>query len=216
MSCNGCRVLRKGCSASCLLRHCLQWIENPQAQCNATLFVSKFFGRRNLMNLISVVPENMRPALFQSLLFDACGRMVNPVNGVIGLLFTGNWNVCQTAVEMVLAKGTLQPLVAEMLTPNLKEASKNFLANSLKHRSRYSALVDTTKHQPSNLKIPSLTQITVGRGGRRRKYPLNWHQMGTMKSFNSDEPELLTSFGSNNNGVEKLGGKNPKLLKLFV
>lgn len=49
-------------------------------------------------------------ALFQSLLFEACGRTVNPVNGAVGLLWTGNWHVCQTAVETVLRGGTLRPL----------------------------------------------------------------------------------------------------------
>ncbi|KAK6923974.1 Lateral organ boundaries, LOB [Dillenia turbinata] len=109
MSCNGCRVLRKGCSETCILRPCLQWIETPEAQGHATVFVAKFFGRAGLMSFISAVPENQRPALFQSLLFEACGRTVNPVNGAVGLLWTGSWHVCQAAVETVLRGGTLRP-----------------------------------------------------------------------------------------------------------
>lgn len=61
MSCNGCRVLRKGCSESCILRPCLQWIETPEAQGHATVFVAKFFGRAGLMSFISAVPESQRP-----------------------------------------------------------------------------------------------------------------------------------------------------------
>ncbi|KAK4260162.1 hypothetical protein QN277_003312 [Acacia crassicarpa] len=110
MSCNGCRVLRKGCSENCILRPCLQWIDNPQAQGHATVFVAKFFGRAGLMSFISNVPPNQRPALFQSLLFESCGRTVNPVNGAVGLLWTGNWHVCQAAVETVLRGGTLKPM----------------------------------------------------------------------------------------------------------
>ncbi|KDP32057.1 hypothetical protein JCGZ_12518 [Jatropha curcas] len=110
MSCNGCRVLRKGCSETCILRPCLQWIESPEAQGHATVFVAKFFGRAGLMSFISAVPESQRPALFQSLLFEACGRTVNPVNGAVGLLWTGNWHVCQAAVETVLRGGMLRPL----------------------------------------------------------------------------------------------------------
>lgn len=49
-------------------------------------------------------------ALFQSLLFEAAGRTVNPVNGAVGLLWTGNWPVCQAAVETVLRGGTLHPI----------------------------------------------------------------------------------------------------------
>ncbi|KAL6013131.1 LOB domain-containing protein 38 [Asimina triloba] len=109
MSCNGCRVLRKGCSDSCVLRPCLQWIDGPDAQGNATLFVAKFFGRAALLSFISAVPLPHRPALFQSLLFEACGRTVNPVNGAVGLLWSGNWHVCHTAVETVLRGGMLEP-----------------------------------------------------------------------------------------------------------
>lgn len=65
MSCNGCRVLRKGCSESCILRPCLQWIESAQAQANATVFVAKFFGRAGLMSFISAVPETQRPGTLQ-------------------------------------------------------------------------------------------------------------------------------------------------------
>ncbi|KAL2322819.1 hypothetical protein Fmac_027198 [Flemingia macrophylla] len=110
MSCNGCRVLRKGCSDTCVLRSCLQWIQSPQAQGHATVFVAKFFGRAGLISFVSNVPENQRPALFQSLLFEACGRTVNPINGAVGLLWTGNWHVCQAAVDTVLRGGTLAPM----------------------------------------------------------------------------------------------------------
>ncbi|KAG8384290.1 hypothetical protein BUALT_Bualt04G0103000 [Buddleja alternifolia] len=110
MSCNGCRVLRKGCSETCVLRPSLQWIESAEAQGHATVFVAKFFGRAGLMSFISAVPENQRPALFQSLLFEAAGRTVNPVNGAVGLMATGNWHVCQAAVETILRGGALKPI----------------------------------------------------------------------------------------------------------
>ncbi|ERM93909.1 LOB domain-containing protein 39 [Amborella trichopoda] len=102
MSCNGCRVLRKGCSESCMLRSCLQWIEGTEAQGHATVFVAKFFGRAGLMSFISAVVENQRPDLFRSLLYEACGRTVDPVNGAVGLLWSGNWHICEAAVQSVL------------------------------------------------------------------------------------------------------------------
>ncbi len=48
-------------------------------------------------------------ALFQSLLYEACGRTVNPVFGAVGLLASGNWQLCQVAVETVLKGGSLRP-----------------------------------------------------------------------------------------------------------
>ena len=61
MSCNGCRVLRKGCSEGCVLRPCLQWIDAADAQGHATVFVAKFFGRAGLMSFLTAVPETQRP-----------------------------------------------------------------------------------------------------------------------------------------------------------
>ncbi|TVU46466.1 hypothetical protein EJB05_06006 [Eragrostis curvula] len=110
MSCNGCRVLRKGCSEGCVLRPCLQWIDTAEAQGHATVFVAKFFGRAGLLSFITAVPDDQRPALFQSLLYEAAGRTINPVNGAVGLLGTGNWHLCQAAVETVLRGGAIGPL----------------------------------------------------------------------------------------------------------
>lgn len=45
----------------------------------------------------------MVSAIFKSLLYEACGRIVNPIYGAVGLLWSGNWAKCQGAVEAVLA-----------------------------------------------------------------------------------------------------------------
>ncbi|PSR84721.1 LOB domain-containing protein [Actinidia chinensis var. chinensis] len=103
VSCNGCRVLRKGCSENCTIRPCLEWIKTPQSQANATVFLAKFYGRAGLQNLIHAGPDQLRPAIFRSLLYEACGRIVNPIYGSAGLLWSGNWHLCHAAVEAVLA-----------------------------------------------------------------------------------------------------------------
>ncbi|XP_058221205.1 LOB domain-containing protein 39-like [Rhododendron vialii] len=190
MSCNGCRALRKGCSQSCILRPCLDWIESPQAQINATLFVSKFFGRSDLMCFIATVPEKNRPDLFQSLLFEACGRTVNPVNGVLGLLSTGNWHICQMAVKTVLSGGTLRPMGAGIPTPQTCElASDDFRAT----RKWYD--IDNTKQ--SDLEKNEMT-ISFNSDSEE--------SAGSMISFDGGDYEVKTS----------LGGEEPKLLNLFV
>ncbi|CAH8326725.1 unnamed protein product [Eruca vesicaria subsp. sativa] len=45
-----------------------------------------------------------------SLLYEACGRIVNPVNGAVRLLWMRNWSICQVAVETVLRGGSLRPI----------------------------------------------------------------------------------------------------------
>ncbi|KAJ7975734.1 LOB domain-containing protein [Quillaja saponaria] len=113
MSCNGCRVLRKGCSENCSIRPCLQWIKSPESQANATVFLAKFYGRAGLMNLINAGPEHLRPAIFRSLLYEACGRILNPIYGSVGLLWSGSWQLCQAAVEAVLKGAPITPITSE-------------------------------------------------------------------------------------------------------
>ncbi|KAH7686215.1 Lateral organ boundaries LOB domain-containing protein [Dioscorea alata] len=121
MSCNGCRVLRKGCSDNCSIRPCLQWIKSPESQANATVFLAKFYGRAGLMNLINAGPEHLRPAIFRSLLYEACGRIVNPIYGSVGLLWSGSWQLCQAAVEAVLKGAPIVQIPSEAAPmPQLK------------------------------------------------------------------------------------------------
>ncbi|KAL8137500.1 hypothetical protein V2J09_003501 [Rumex salicifolius] len=102
-SCNGCRVLRKGCTDDCAIRPSVEWILSPDSQANATLFLAKFYGRAGLLNLLAAAhPHALRPAIFKSLLYEACGRIVDPVNGSAGLMYSGQWHHCQAAVDAVL------------------------------------------------------------------------------------------------------------------
>ncbi|VAI11093.1 LOB domain-containing protein 42-like [Triticum dicoccoides] len=101
-SCNGCRALRKGCADDCTIRPCLAWIRGADAQANATVFLAKFYGRAGLLNLLAAGTDPaLRPALFRSLLYEACGRVANPVYGATGLFTTGQWEACQDAVQAV-------------------------------------------------------------------------------------------------------------------
>ncbi|KAJ9186821.1 hypothetical protein P3X46_002351 [Hevea brasiliensis] len=211
MSCNGCRVLRKGCGETCILRSCLHWISPPEAQGNATLFLAKFFGRSDLMSLISAVPESQRPALFQSLLFEACGRTVNPVNGAVGLLWSGNWHVCQAAVETVLSGGILRPIPGihcGVLAPNYDESSSvSFSAEACELRNTwtqskpYTNMARENQASVFNLSLtPKL--LASGRAGREKKGR-------DAVSFYTKESSETTTFKSS-------GGDRKKLLNLFV
>ncbi|KAK8529838.1 hypothetical protein V6N13_102733 [Hibiscus sabdariffa] len=207
MSCNGCRVLRKGCSENCMLRQSLQCIDNPQAQAHATVFVAKFFGRAGLMSFLSSVAAPQRPALFQSLLFEAVGRAVNPVSGAVGLLWTGNWNACLSAVQTVLRGGTLQPLpefsggvsgssdfedVAETVGGGVGGGS----------RSRVEGFDDVVKGKATDLDL--CLMVGNHRAAKRMR-----------ESTSSEESETTTLGSSSNDGGGGDGGEI-KLLRLFI
>ncbi|KAK8944641.1 LOB domain-containing protein 41 [Platanthera zijinensis] len=166
MSCNGCRVLRKGCGENCSIRPCLQWIKNPDSQANATVFLAKFYGRAGLMNLIHAGPDHLRAGilyyyspsiffssipfsfffrvlticslhplapLFLSLLYEACGRIVSPIYGSAGLLWSGRWQLCQAAVDSVLNGVPILPSPSEFAVSN---PASPFKASDIRHLTR--------------------------------------------------------------------------------
>ncbi|MQM19697.1 hypothetical protein Taro_052708 [Colocasia esculenta] len=145
VSCNGCRVLRKGCSADCSIRPCLQWIKSPQAQANATVFLAKFYGRAGLMNLIDAGSEHLRPDIFRSLLYEACGRMVNPVYGSTGLLWSGSWHQCQAAVEAVLRGAPIPQVPCETVESALAPPLLRASAYDIRHVTKEDATDDHQK-----------------------------------------------------------------------
>ncbi|XP_059647880.1 LOB domain-containing protein 37-like [Cornus florida] len=229
MSCNGCRVLRKGCTENCILRQCLQGIESSQAQANATVFVAKFFGRAGLMSFISAVPDSQRPALFQSLLFEACGRTVNPVSGAVGLLWTGNWHVCQAAVETVLGGGTLHPMPEFLVGASVTEYKDASEANDvelcrsqedLNSRSKAYDRKDfedvVVRSQPNDLNL-RLTQSFGARmtAGGRVNRRTEKRRRATL-SLNSEESETTTLESASAFHQSLLGGGETKLLRLFL
>ncbi|KAI3448168.1 hypothetical protein Pfo_004833 [Paulownia fortunei] len=213
MSCNGCRILRKGCNENCILRQSLQGIDSPQAQANATVFVAKFFGRAGLMSFLSSVPESQRPALFQSLLFEACGRTVNPVNGAVGLLWTGNWNVCQSAVETVLRGGALRALpefswLAQ--SPEFdegSEANNNDLYGSRDLNMRLKRKGFDIDHETSGLDLGLTAGGRVNRRSEKKR-----------PGSPSDESETTTlesGFVRHQDLQQNYHGHETKLLRLF-
>ncbi|XP_044509411.1 LOB domain-containing protein 38-like isoform X1 [Mangifera indica] len=202
MSCSGCRILRKGCSENCMLRHCLQWIDGPQAQANATVFVAKFFGRAGLMSFISAVPETQRPALFQSLLYEAVGRTVNTVSGAVGLLLTGNWHVCQTAVETVLCGGELHPL-PDVLTSEFDDVSESGVLHCTSlSREVISVPLKRNSSEPQGDLDLTLTTCLPSRAVKR-------------PAPSPSEESKTTTSGSGLENCSSEGGKR-KLLRLFL
>ncbi|XP_010939132.1 LOB domain-containing protein 38 [Elaeis guineensis] len=210
MSCNGCRILRKGCSEACILRPCLQWIESPEAQGHATVFVAKFFGRAGLMSFISAVPETQRPALFQSLLFEACGRTINPVNGAVGLLWSGNWHLCCAAVETVLRGGTLLPLsdLDDAAADHGSASAEGGLYArpraagwSIAAKQRKTAPANDMQAPPCDLELCLTPRSLAAAREERRLRP---------------ETPSMTSEGSVTTSGESGGDRLPRLLNLFV
>ncbi|KAL0454302.1 UNVERIFIED_CONTAM: LOB domain-containing protein 37 [Sesamum latifolium] len=216
MSCNGCRILRKGCNDNCILRQSLQGIDTPQAQANATVFVAKFFGRAGLMSFLSSVPESQQPALFQSLLFEACGRTVNPVNGAVGLLWTGNWHVCQSAVETVLRGGVLGPLPEFSVSDEGSESNNNDLygARDLNMRLKRKVFdIDNQTTSGLDLRLTASFPARMTAGGRVNR--VRNKRRPASPSDESDTTTLESGILCHQGSHQNHGHHETKLLQLF-
>lgn len=97
MSCNGCRILRKGCSDDCIIRPCLQWIPSSDSQANATIFLAKFYGRAGLFNLITAAAHHLRPGIYNFFSLSFFFFFFFFFN----FLFTKKVKICQMLKRMV-------------------------------------------------------------------------------------------------------------------
>lgn len=139
--------------------------------------------------------KNFIAAIFQSLLFEAAGRTINPVNGAVGLLWTGNWKECQAAVETVLRGGTLRP-VSEFNGVSDSDNTFKHVNQCSTSRSKRRRLYESSKKL---LQVVDLDlSLTQGYGVSENR------QLDTV-SRNSEESVTTTWFGA----------AQPKLLNLF-
>lgn len=177
-------------------------------------------------------------ALFQSLLFEACGRTVNPVNGAVGLLWTGNWHVCQAAVETVLRGGTLRPMPELLVgnggapTPVSDEASEaevtctdmwklrdpnsnsrfsNSRSRTSPKRKRSGEPAKQHLHNPADLDL----RLTPTFAGKISVCKPELRRPGS-PSMNSEESVTTTCFESGLVADHHANGGERKLLNLFL
>jgi hypothetical protein len=145
------------------------------------------------------------PALFRSLLYEAVGRIVNPVNGVVGLLRTGNWHVCQAAVETVLGGGTLPAIADEFVGGEVCNVAET---SDIHHGDQLQLCVS-----PVDLDLcltPRLnTRMEEVGGGRKRRRS---RSSSARETTPSEESETTTLRSNCSSGT----GERKTTLKLFV
>lgn len=162
-------------------------------------------------------------AMFRSLLFEACGRTVNPINGAVGLLSTGNWQVCQNAVSTVLGGGTLHPLPEthgnDSAAPPIS-AFNTVRAQTLSLRRQFHKQSNLVGHDPSphseRVAINSPSSFRTKTRGNRSHLMENW-PLKTTSSTWSEMSEMVTVESSGCDRDSNGGGRQEiKLLNLFI
>ncbi|KAL6608027.1 hypothetical protein ACP70R_041090 [Stipagrostis hirtigluma subsp. patula] len=217
MSCNGCRVLRKGCGDACTIRPCLQWIASPDAQANATVFLAKFYGRAGLLNLLAAAPDDaLRPPVFRSLLYEAAGRIVNPVYGSVGLLWSGQWQACQAAVEAVLRGDPVVQVSSDAAAPPLgggasydirhvakdaDNAAAGLLRVSRAGRTRFKRAASSSASRPKGAAGPKPNRASSGSPRREQEPELEHEAVAAVGESRAPGAHEEESAGSHDHAV---------------
>ncbi|XP_031117123.1 LOB domain-containing protein 37-like isoform X2 [Ipomoea triloba] len=148
-------------------------------------------------------------ALFQSLLYEAAGRTVNPVNGAVGLLGSGKWHVCQAAVETVLRGGELRPIPEFLGGVADGDEGSDCTAQKL------SNLPDGSS---KGLKVAADLDLSLTPGFQASHTPLPGKQRWPPRTLSMNSEESITTTTTcfeGGFGIGDQGGVEPKLLNLF-
>ena len=113
---------------------------------------------------------------------------MNPVSGVGGLLWTGNWQLCQSAVETVLRGGVLRPMM------NLPSEPQE-------------AVDHDDASEASRLCLNLSARVTAGGRVKRRSATPEESETSTMES--------CYDYTASNYFQNLKGGEGTKLLRLF-
>lgn len=112
-------------------------------------------------------------AIFKSLLYEACGRIVDPISGSVGLLWSGKWEQCQAAVDAVL-KG--KPIKQNHPPPPSSAAVASSSSTSSATPAAAAALASTPSNPP--LKIYDIRHVSKDPGSENSKTRLkrSWNR----------------------------------------
>ncbi|KAL2519784.1 LOB domain-containing protein 38 [Forsythia ovata] len=134
---------------------------------------------------------------------------MNPVNGAVGLLSTGNWHICQAAVETVLTGGTLLSMPIGILSYNSDEAFEAIGTGNKNQISKHNCFM----HGPSSIIIREapLSELMISPSAGRTQ-----SLMEKTASFGSEISKLSPGFTMDEDGIKGVGRKKPKLLNLFA
>lgn len=90
-----------------------------------------------------------------SLLYEACGRIVNPVEGSVGLMCSGDWPRCQAAVEAVLQGRDSAPRSKDSSAHSVRRVRprNRFKRSAVHGRTRFDSLAELVSDSEAKFTI---------------------------------------------------------------
>jgi hypothetical protein len=150
------------------------------------------------------------------LLYEACGRIVNPVYGLVGLLWSGSWPMVEAAVEAVLKGEQIVPIpsdaaaaAAPVLNPtyNIRHVSKTGPGSELhnvdktrrtrfKRSAKGSRAAHTPQTEPEPANEPELSHTSSNEGPIElicctARHEVSADRAGAVSHVSQDEPESV-------------------------
>lgn len=130
---------------------------------------------------------------------------MNPINGAVGLLSTGNWHICQAAVETVLRGGALRPITD--LESSSSECTDIFKLRDSSSTSR-SRVEKRRRPYETEMKMPDAS-LSLSQAFPANKQVITEKRRSETPSRISEE-SVTTSCYESGNGLREI-----KLLNLF-
>lgn len=134
--------------------------------------------------------------MFSSLLYDACGRMLDPIFGSVGLVGSGNWEVCQAGVESILRGNSashvvpMEAMAGDLHRVKTKDRFKNVSRAKPRRKQRKSALLNN--HIVSRSKSDGWCYVTNSLQGAAENGKSNTEQERN-EFVTADQAEMMYS-----------------------
>lgn len=146
-----------------------------------------------MFGIVGILIRNIMDAgIFRSLLYEACGRIVNPIYGSVGLMWSGSWQLCHSAVEAVLrgAPVTRMDDAAEAKNGppyDIRHVNKDKLTNPRRVRNKRSRLSAEVSHESS---LSHQSQLSLDEGEIELDLTLGFEPIRTPKRADSGFSEM--------------------------
>ncbi|KAJ7514314.1 hypothetical protein O6H91_23G038600 [Diphasiastrum complanatum] len=109
--CAGCKILRRKCTAECVLAPYF-----PPDQPQKFVCVHKMFGASNVAKILRELPLHYREATVNSLAYEADARRKDPVHGCVGAISRLQRQIAQLQQQLANAKADLAQYTARAVT----------------------------------------------------------------------------------------------------
>ncbi|GAA0162746.1 hypothetical protein Leryth_024887 [Lithospermum erythrorhizon] len=199
---------------------CLNWMNSSVLQDSAVTILAKFYNPKEVLDILCHTPQHRRAGVLVCLLYEVCGRLLDPENGLEGLFRSGHWEKCYYAVRAILKGETITPLPTSNPIHQMTIGIKNVVVTIdeldnnkyIENKGKRPMVDDDGDEEPIN---PSKRQCSSFERGEsseinQKSEIFQFRDPGDSSSSNSnvDEVSLELTLGRPNNSTNKCNNED--------